>query len=113
MDGKQRLSSVHAFMKGQIPCYDKHGKEWSVVPISSGMASILTMPSRYYCDRVDDVTGDAIIQRKYQKKRRVWSDRNRQDFRNKSFVSYEFRDLTRVQEEDLFARVQKGESLIT
>jgi hypothetical protein len=29
VDGKQRLSSVHAFMEGKIPCHDKSGKPWS------------------------------------------------------------------------------------
>jgi len=30
IDGKQRLSSVYAFMRGEIACRDKFGKPWSV-----------------------------------------------------------------------------------
>jgi uncharacterized protein with ParB-like and HNH nuclease domain len=28
VDGKQRLSSVRAFVKGMIPCHDHKGEKW-------------------------------------------------------------------------------------
>jgi hypothetical protein len=28
VDGKQRLSSVRAFVKGMIPCHDFRGEKW-------------------------------------------------------------------------------------
>jgi len=28
VDGKQRLSSVRAFVKGMIPCHDHQGEKW-------------------------------------------------------------------------------------
>jgi hypothetical protein len=30
VDGKQRLSSVRAFVKGMIPCHDHRGEKWYV-----------------------------------------------------------------------------------
>jgi hypothetical protein len=30
VDGKQRLSSVRAFVKGMIPCHDMRGEKWYV-----------------------------------------------------------------------------------
>lgn len=86
VDGKQRLSSVQAFMRGEIPCHDRRGKSW------------------YYCQMLSD---DGISMKRH-KKTLIWSEHIREQFRNKSFVSYEFKDLSPIQEEDLFARVQKG-----
>jgi uncharacterized protein with ParB-like and HNH nuclease domain len=31
VDGKQRLSSVMAFVKGLIPCHDHRGEKWYVL----------------------------------------------------------------------------------
>ncbi|KAF2810377.1 uncharacterized protein BDZ99DRAFT_570957 [Mytilinidion resinicola] len=28
IDGKQRISSIHAFIKGKIPCHDKYKRKW-------------------------------------------------------------------------------------
>jgi uncharacterized protein with ParB-like and HNH nuclease domain len=28
VDGKQRLSSIRAFVKGMIPCHDHEGERW-------------------------------------------------------------------------------------
>ncbi|KAF2092490.1 hypothetical protein NA57DRAFT_9566, partial [Rhizodiscina lignyota] len=87
VDGKQRLSSVRAFIQGKIPVKDRKGVSW-----------YLALPSS--AADIDKV-----------KHRKVLSDKNREDFRNKEFVCYEFNDLAPDQEEDLFARVQKGVQL--
>ncbi|KAF2737580.1 hypothetical protein EJ04DRAFT_461026 [Polyplosphaeria fusca] len=78
VDGKQRLSSVRAFVKGLIPCHDHRQSKW------------------YFSK------GGSTANRK------LLSDAVREDFLDKEFISFEFNDLSQVQEEDLFARVQMG-----
>lgn len=81
VDGKQRLSSVRAFTKGEIPCHDLNGGKW------------------YF----DHKNGAEISRRRH-----VWPKKNQEDFKAKEFLCYEYEGLTPEQEEDLFARVQKG-----
>ncbi|KAF2273292.1 uncharacterized protein EI97DRAFT_503573 [Westerdykella ornata] len=77
VDGKQRLSSVRAFIKGMIPCHDYRGEKW------------------WFCNTSN-------------RPRKVLSETAQRQFLSKEFVSFEFKDLSRGQEEDLFARVQMG-----
>ncbi|KAI9836933.1 MAG: hypothetical protein M1837_003165 [Sclerophora amabilis] len=86
VDGKQRLSSIRAFMNGEIACLDRKGKKW------------------IYTQKLNKA-GKAIAGY------RMLSERNKEEFRNKELVCYEYYRLSREQEEDLFARVQKGMSL--
>ncbi|KAF2847720.1 hypothetical protein T440DRAFT_455777 [Plenodomus tracheiphilus IPT5] len=81
VDGKQRLSSVRAFIKGMIPCHDHHGEKW------------------WFSD-------EGSIRR-----RKVLPEAIQKAFLNKDFVAYQFEALTQEQEEDLFARVQMGMTL--
>ncbi|KAF2830198.1 hypothetical protein CC86DRAFT_453654 [Ophiobolus disseminans] len=81
VDGKQRLSSVRAFVKGMIPCLDHRGEKW------------------FFCET-------PISRRK-----KVLSEDAQKKFLAKEFVSFEFKDLSQEQEEDLFARVQMGVQL--
>lgn len=84
VDGKQRLSSVRAFIKGMIPCTDHRGEKW------------------WYCIALDTAGG---------RKRKVLPEKDRQTFINKELISFEYAGLTQEQEEDLFARVQMGVQL--
>ncbi|KAF2465892.1 uncharacterized protein BDR25DRAFT_318039 [Lindgomyces ingoldianus] len=81
VDGKQRLSSVRAFIKGMIPCHDYRGQKWWFVDPSN-------KPSK-----------------------RILPEAARKEFLGKDLVSTEFSGLTPEQEEDLFARVQMGMQL--
>ncbi|KAH8717099.1 hypothetical protein GQ44DRAFT_712861 [Phaeosphaeriaceae sp. PMI808] len=78
VDGKQRLSSVKAFIKGVIPCHDHRGEKW------------------WFCDASTT------------RRKKVLSRDTQKLFLMKEFVSFEFKDLSPEQEEDLFARVQMG-----
>ncbi|OCK78145.1 hypothetical protein K432DRAFT_332601 [Lepidopterella palustris CBS 459.81] len=84
VDGKQRISSVSAFMQGKIGCHDKHGNKW------------------FYCEK----SGEGP-----KSKRRILPENTKSEFRRKEFTCFEFNDLSPAQEEDLFARVQLGVSL--
>ncbi|KAI9844729.1 MAG: hypothetical protein M1838_002049 [Thelocarpon superellum] len=84
VDGKQRLTSVKAFLDGEIPVKDANYKSW------------------YYQASLNHRTGQPIRNRK------VLSERLKKQFREKSLICIEFDGLSREQEEDLFARVQKG-----
>lgn len=86
VDGKQRISSVQAFMQGRIPCHDRYGNKW------------------YYCGKTGK-SGNPI------KGRRVLPEHMKKIFRQKEFVCYEFKNLSSKQEEDLFGKVQMGVSL--
>ncbi|OCK86843.1 uncharacterized protein K441DRAFT_452717, partial [Cenococcum geophilum 1.58] len=86
VDGKQRISSVQAFMQGRIPCHDRYGNKW------------------YYSGRTGK-GGNPI------KGRRVLPEHMKKIFRQKEFVCYEFKNLSPKQEEDLFGKVQMGVSL--
>lgn len=63
-------------------------------------------PVRYYCERRDE---DGNLAK--HRGRRILPLNVKREFREKEFVCYEFVDLTPIQEEDLFARVQMGMSL--
>ncbi|KZF20883.1 hypothetical protein L228DRAFT_249713, partial [Xylona heveae TC161] len=82
VDGKQRLTSIREFLAGNIPIRDKHGRKW------------------YYVDNGNGKSG-----------RRVLPESAKHQFRNKSVVCYEYQDMGREHEEDLFARVQEGVTL--
>ncbi|KAL1599984.1 hypothetical protein SLS59_006057 [Nothophoma quercina] len=82
VDGKQRLSSVMAFIKGLIPCHDHRGEKW------------------WFCEP----TGN-------HKRKRILSEQLQRQFFKKNFVSFEYNNLSPDQEEDLFARVQMGVQL--
>lgn len=86
VDGKQRISSVQAFMQGRIPCHDRYGNKW------------------YYSGKTGK-SGNPI------KGRRVLPEHMKKIFRQKEFVCYEFKNLSPKQEEDLFGKVQMGVSL--
>ncbi|KAF2446890.1 hypothetical protein P171DRAFT_482961 [Karstenula rhodostoma CBS 690.94] len=79
VDGKQRLSSVQAFVRGIIPCQDVRGEKWWFK--------------------------NAHVQGKNKK---ILSAAAQEEFLNKDFVTFEYTDLQPEQEEDLFARVQMG-----
>ncbi|KAF2257309.1 hypothetical protein BU26DRAFT_41383 [Trematosphaeria pertusa] len=81
VDGKQRLSSVKAFIKGMIPCHDHLGAKW------------------WFCDGQNS------------RRKKVLSEETQKQFLQREFVSFEYADLSEVQEEDLFARVQMGMQL--
>lgn len=79
VDGKQRLSSVKAFVQGLIPCQDHLGNKW------------------WFCNA--HVSG---------RNKNILSETAKQVFLNKDFVTFEYTNLQTEQEEDLFARVQMG-----
>ncbi|KAH7075764.1 hypothetical protein BKA63DRAFT_470115 [Paraphoma chrysanthemicola] len=81
VDGKQRLSSVRAFIKGMIPCHDHRGEKW------------------WFCDTPSS------------RRKKVLLEETQKQFLAKELVSFEFKDLSPEQEEDLFARVQMGVQL--
>ncbi|KAI4626573.1 hypothetical protein J4E83_003725 [Alternaria metachromatica] len=81
VDGKQRLSSVRAFVKGMIPCHDHKGEKW------------------WFCETPRN------------KRKKVLPSDTQKSFLEKDFVAFQFAELTPVQEEDLFARVQMGVQL--
>ncbi|KAF2839870.1 hypothetical protein M501DRAFT_909464, partial [Patellaria atrata CBS 101060] len=91
VDGKQRLSSVHAFMKGDIPVLDKRGRKCFI---------------RFYCYK-KDANGREFR----QKSRLVLPPESARRFSKKTFLCQEYNNLTHEQEEDLFGRVQKGVQL--
>ncbi|ORY18699.1 hypothetical protein BCR34DRAFT_660057 [Clohesyomyces aquaticus] len=81
VDGKQRLSSVKAFIRGMIPCHDYRGDKWWFVDPAN-------KPSK-----------------------KILPEITRNEFLSKELVSTEFVGLSPEQEEDLFARVQMGMQL--
>ncbi|KAF2689585.1 hypothetical protein K458DRAFT_129698 [Lentithecium fluviatile CBS 122367] len=84
VDGKQRLSSVRAFIKGIIPCHDHRGEKW------------------WFCITRDTPGG---------RNKKTLPENMKKEFLDKEFVSFEYADLSQEQEEDLFARVQMGVQL--
>jgi hypothetical protein len=78
VDGKQRLSSVLAFVKGLIPCHDHLGEKWWFRETASA------------------------------RRKRILPAEVQRQFLNKDLVAFEFDHLSPEQEEDLFARVQMG-----
>ncbi|KAF7571153.1 repeatmulti-domain protein [Pyrenophora tritici-repentis] len=78
VDGKQRLSSVRAFVKGMIPCHDCRGEKW------------------WFCDSPG------------ARRKKVLDEKAKRIFLEKEFIIFQFKDLSLEQEEDLFARVQMG-----
>ncbi|KAL2354570.1 hypothetical protein BJ546DRAFT_843645, partial [Cryomyces antarcticus] len=83
VDGKQRLTSVSKFVRGHIGCHDK-----------------------YYRDKLDEEGKPEATRR-----RLILPEDVKRNFRAKTFVCYEFSNLSPKQEEDLFARVQLGVAL--
>ncbi|RAQ99844.1 hypothetical protein DDE82_007850 [Stemphylium lycopersici] len=81
VDGKQRLSSVRAFVKGMIPCHDHRGEKW------------------WFCEP------DGL------RRKNVLSEDIQTMFLEKDFVAFQFAGLSQFQEKDLFARVQMGVQL--
>ncbi|KAF8428363.1 hypothetical protein EV426DRAFT_587589 [Tirmania nivea] len=81
IDGKQRLSSIKAFVKGEIPCLDNRKRKW------------------WYCE------GDG------RGKRKLLSDAWKDHFQNLEMLCVEYNELKLEQEEELFARVQMGMEL--
>ncbi|KAL6710829.1 hypothetical protein ACN47E_007886 [Coniothyrium glycines] len=79
VDGKQRLSSVRAFVKGMIPCHDHRGQKW------------------WFSDSPEG-----------HRKKKILPAATQRMFLDKDFVAFEFTNLSSEQEEDLFARVQMG-----
>ncbi|KAI9838943.1 MAG: hypothetical protein M1819_004151 [Sarea resinae] len=88
VDGKQRLTSIREFMNGNIPVKDKWDRKW------------------FYQEGID-AAGSR------HSSRRILPETIKAAFRNKRIVCYEYEKLTHEQEEDLFARVQKGMALNT
>ncbi|KAF1966281.1 hypothetical protein BU23DRAFT_330932 [Bimuria novae-zelandiae CBS 107.79] len=78
IDGKQRLSSVSNFVKGIIPCSDYRGEKW------------------WFCDSSQ------------KGKKNVLSPDAQKAFLENDFVTFEYTNLSRMQEEDMFGRVQMG-----
>ncbi|EAT85058.2 hypothetical protein SNOG_07592 [Parastagonospora nodorum SN15] len=97
VDGKQRLSSVRAFVKGMIPCHDFRGEKWSVLLLR--MEERFANTSRWFCDTPGS------------RRKKVLPEETQKTFLRKEFVSFEFKELLPDQEEDLFARVQMGVQL--
>jgi Protein of unknown function DUF262 len=87
VDGKQRLSSMKAFVEGEIPCHDKNGRKW-------------------YFRQQNNVlnTGKRVRPRT----RQILPDEVQKGFLEKEVVCVETTGLRRDQEEDLFSRVQLG-----
>ncbi|KAF2135265.1 uncharacterized protein K452DRAFT_239686, partial [Aplosporella prunicola CBS 121167] len=83
VDGKQRLSSIMAFVDGNIPCHDNAGATW-----------YFQTTSRH-------------------RTLRVLPDHVKKAFMDKKLICCEYTKLLPEQEEDLFARVQKGIQLST
>ncbi|KAF8453021.1 hypothetical protein BGX38DRAFT_1269023 [Terfezia claveryi] len=81
IDGKQRLSSIKAFVKGEIPCLDNRKRKW------------------WYCE------GDG------RGKRKLLSDAWKDHFQSLEMLCVEYNELKLEQEEELFARVQMGMEL--
>ena len=85
VDGKQRLSSVRAFMKGEIGFEDDSvpPKKW------------------YYCNP----TVDGHVK---ETNHLILPSKTKNIFRNRSFCCYEFSNLTSSVEENMFQLVQRG-----
>ncbi|KAI9814714.1 MAG: hypothetical protein M1826_002160 [Phylliscum demangeonii] len=95
VDGKQRLSSMKAFIDGKIACRDRDAKFWFVHPTSRHLTWF----------RRTDETGKVV------KRRHVMQASAREAFLEASILCNEIHELRRDQEEELFARVQLGVSL--
>lgn len=97
VDGKQRLSSVRAFVKGMIPCHDFRGEKWSVLPLY--LTDYCANITRWFCDTPGS------------RRKKVLPEETQKMFLRKEFVSFEFKELLPDREEDLFARVQMAVQL--
>jgi len=84
VDGKQRLSSIKAFVEGSIPCRDAENRPW------------------YFCRPKPGQDGKKLS------KRNILPQHMKEQFTQKILVCCEIADLSRAQEEDLFSRVQLG-----
>ncbi|KAI5816576.1 hypothetical protein BZA77DRAFT_57504 [Pyronema omphalodes] len=79
IDGKQRLSSIRSFVEGDIPCLDSKNRKW------------------WYADSPNA-----------RGKRNLLPEKARRDFLKTELLCAEYSDLDRVQEEEMFSRVQLG-----
>jgi hypothetical protein len=86
LDGRHRLSSIKAFMGGQIGCHDSQGCMW------------------FYGGALDE-DGKLLA----REGRKTLPDHVKEEFRQKQLVCYEFLDLSKSQVDDLFYRVQLGD----
>lgn len=82
IDGKQRLSSIIAFMAGKISYRDPKGQKW------------------WY-----------PVQEAYKRHGKILTQELKDKFDEWSLLCIEYTGLTNRQEEDLFARVQQGMAL--
>jgi hypothetical protein len=88
IDGLKRLSSIKAFMEGDIPCHDYRRRKW------------------YYCSKAEEGP-----EAQTASDRRYLPDDVKKDFENKHFICHEFEDLSGVEEIELRARVHLGNTL--
>jgi hypothetical protein len=79
IDGKQRLSSIRSFFAGEIPCLDRRNRKWWFTNCPTAKGPRHILPHKF-----------------------------RRDFLKTVVLCAEYSNLDRVQEEDLFSRVQLG-----
>lgn len=84
VDGKQRLSSVKAFIDGTIPCTDTNKRRW------------------YFRTSIDQ-SGQ-----KQKKRKNILPEHVKLNFLSKPLTYCELADLSLEQEEEIFSRVQLG-----
>ncbi|KAI9682514.1 MAG: hypothetical protein M1829_000306 [Trizodia sp. TS-e1964] len=87
VDGKQRITSLMKFVQGKIAVTDRKGNK------------------QFYCSQLD-VSG-----REGRRRTNVLTESQRDYFRDREFVVFEYSELEQADEEDLFARVQLGMAL--
>ncbi|KAI5809997.1 hypothetical protein DFH27DRAFT_461690, partial [Peziza echinospora] len=78
IDGKQRLSSIKAFVAGEIPCHDHKKVRW------------------WYCNPDGG------------RRKNLLDQTSKNQFNSLELLVVEYEDLELTQEEELFARVQMG-----
>jgi hypothetical protein len=79
IDGKQRLSSIRSFVAGDIPCLDRKNRKWWFTNSPTAKGQ-----------------------------RHILPEKVRRDFLKTELLCAEYPDLDRVQEEEMFSRVQLG-----
>ena len=84
VDGKQRLSSVVAFLDGKIPVEDKYQVKW-------------------FFRELKDASGKIV-----SRKRKLLDADTKQYIRRLELIGYDFAKMDDSQERDLFRRVQMG-----
>jgi hypothetical protein len=86
VDGKQRLSSIKAFIEGSIPCRDAKSRPWYFRPPKSNQDG----------------------KKRSKRSINILPHHIKKQFTQKILVCCEIADLSPTQEEDLFSRVQLG-----